>query len=188
MRHARRGVTRSAAQHSDAQHVQAAHARLRHSARTCTCAVRACVPFCLELHRTVSTRHVVAVSSPVCAYLLLRRFLVSARNPSGFRWCGASAVLADVSLCGVVLVDGRHRRAWALGGARPLRGQGRYFLLYRSLAAAEVFSDFAISLFPMMSQLLRVQESPGSFPSETICWWCCSRRWNIMLPHNEEFC
>ena len=76
-RHARRGATRSAAQHSAAQHVQAAHARLRHSARTHThvpCA-QACrlVSSCT---RIVSTRHVVAVSSPVCTYLLLRRFWV----------------------------------------------------------------------------------------------------------------
>ena len=59
MRRARRGATRSAAQHSAAQHVQAAHARLRRSARTCTCAVRVGVLFCLAPHTTsLCVRHV----------------------------------------------------------------------------------------------------------------------------------
>ena len=102
MLHERREAQRSTAQHSEAQRARGTcttHTTVHTLALSVVHSRAVSVSSCT---RTVSTRHVVAASSPVCAYLLLSRCWVSTRSPSGFRWCGASAVLADVSLCGHV--------------------------------------------------------------------------------------
>ena len=64
------------AQHHSAQHHSAHTTRCGHGVHCTTCCAQSCrlFPSCTC---TVSTRHVIAASSPVCTYLLLRRFWVS---------------------------------------------------------------------------------------------------------------
>ena len=116
----RRVAQRSTAQHSACKHGQCTKGHTVHTHAHVSCTV---VPSCLELH-------------PHCVHAACRcRFLTCVcphapvQDLVSTRWgrCGVSAVLADVSLCGhvcVVLLDGHHRRAWALGGAGPILGQG----------------------------------------------------------------